>query len=87
MHRPTHHSFIHPFIHPGIYISVFMTLAMVAWTLTYIFRVANKDMTYAKQLKNYEDAVLAKRLEELAEDEVQALLEEVEVVEGGSKKL
>lgn len=59
-----------------------MTLAMVAWTLTYIFRVANKDMTYAKQLKNYEDAVLAKRLEELAEDEVQALLEEVEK-EGG----
>lgn len=55
---------------------------MVAWTLTYIFRVANKDMTYAKQLKNYEDAVLAKRLEELAEDEVQALLEEVEK-EGG----
>ena len=62
----------------GIYISVAMTIGMVAWTLSYIFRVANKDMTYAKQLKNYEDAVLAKRLEELEEDEVEALLEEVD---------
>jgi Protein of unknown function (DUF3007) len=32
----------------------------------------------AKQLKDYEDAVIAKRLEELDEDEVQALVEEVE---------
>ena len=62
----------------GIYISVAMTIGMVAWTLSYIFRVANKDMTYAKQLKNYEDAVLAKRLEELEAEEVEALLEEVE---------
>lgn len=69
----------------GIYISVAMTLGMVAWTFTYIFRVANKDMTYAKQLKNYEDAVLAKRLEELEEEEVEALMEEVEK-EGANMK-
>lgn len=69
----------------GIYISVAMTLGMVAWTVSYIFRVANKDMTYAKQLKNYEDAVLAKRLEELEEEEVEALLEEVEK-EGANMK-
>jgi hypothetical protein len=35
-------------------------------------------MTYAKQLKDYENAVLAKRLEELDEDEQQALLEDVD---------
>jgi hypothetical protein len=35
-------------------------------------------MTYAKQLKDYENAVIAKRLEELDEDEIQALQEEVE---------
>lgn len=70
----------------GIYISVAMTLGMVAWTVSYIFRVANKDMTYAKQLKNYEDAVLQKRLEELEEEEVDALLEEVEK-EGAKMKL
>jgi hypothetical protein len=31
----------------------------------------------AKQLKDYENAVIAKRLEELDDDEVQALVEEV----------
>lgn len=32
----------------------------------------------AKQLKDYENAVIAKRLEELDDDEIQALVEEVE---------
>ena len=32
----------------------------------------------AKQLKDYENAVMQKRLEELDEDEVQALMEEVD---------
>ena len=32
----------------------------------------------AKQLRDYENAVIAKRLEELDEDELQALVEEVE---------
>jgi len=63
----------------GINIGVgFTVLALVGWMGTYIFRVATKDMTYAQQLKDYENAVIAKRLEELDEDEVQALVEEVE---------
>ena len=32
----------------------------------------------AQQLKDYENAVIAKRLEELDDEEVQALVEEVE---------
>lgn len=59
----------------GVGFSVF---SMLLWGGTYIFRVATKDMTYAKQLKDYEDAVIAKRLEELDEDEVQALVEDIE---------
>ena len=39
----------------------------------YIFSIMQ-----AKQLKDYENAVIAKRLEELDEDELQALVEEVE---------
>ncbi|CAM9366748.1 unnamed protein product [Hapterophycus canaliculatus] len=34
-------------------------------------------MTYAVQLKNYEQAVIEKRFSELEEDEVDALLDEV----------
>lgn len=52
--------------------------ATLLWVITYIFRVATKDMTYAKQLKDYENAVIAKRLEELDDDEIQALVEEIE---------
>jgi hypothetical protein len=56
----------------------FTVFTMLLWGASYIFRVATKDMTYAKQLKDYEDAVIAKRLEELDEDEVQALVEDIE---------
>ena len=63
----------------GAYVGFgFVCLSMVGWASTYLFRVANKDMTYATQLREYENAVLEKRLEELADDEIQALLEEIE---------
>eukprot|EP00640_Fibrocapsa_japonica_P007886 CAMPEP_0113935400 /NCGR_PEP_ID=MMETSP1339-20121228/2556_1 /TAXON_ID=94617 /ORGANISM="Fibrocapsa japonica" /LENGTH=156 /DNA_ID=CAMNT_0000937545 /DNA_START=249 /DNA_END=719 /DNA_ORIENTATION=+ /assembly_acc=CAM_ASM_000762 len=56
----------------------FVVVSLIGWASTYIFRVGTKDMTYAQQLKDYENAVLAKRLEELKEDEVVALMEEIE---------
>lgn len=66
-------------VEAGKWIGVgFTVVTSLAWASTYIFRVATKDMTYAKQLKDYENAVIAKRLEELDEDEVQALVEDIE---------
>jgi len=63
----------------GAYIgAAFVLISMLAWASSYIFRVANKDMTYAKQLRDYENAVLQKRLEELADDEIEALMEEID---------
>ena len=63
----------------GRFIGVgFTVVTTVLWVSTYIFRVATKDMTYAKQLKDYENAVIAKRLEELDDDEIQALVEDIE---------
>jgi len=63
-------------------------------TLVYIFDgIHNHPLTFfvlstrhsythpyiqAKQLKDYENAVIAKRLEELDDDEIQALVEEIE---------
>ena len=41
---------------------------------SYVFRVANKDMTYAQQLRDYENAVIQKRFEELSTTEVSGLL-------------
>eukprot|EP00291_Cryptomonas_curvata_P009967 CAMPEP_0172187506 /NCGR_PEP_ID=MMETSP1050-20130122/21384_1 /TAXON_ID=233186 /ORGANISM="Cryptomonas curvata, Strain CCAP979/52" /LENGTH=144 /DNA_ID=CAMNT_0012861853 /DNA_START=187 /DNA_END=621 /DNA_ORIENTATION=+ len=51
---------------------------LLLWAASYVFRVGNKDMTYAKQLRAYEDAVIAKRFEELQADEVDALLGDLE---------
>jgi len=66
-------------IEAGKWIGVGFTLiTCLLWFSTYLFRVATKDMTYAKQLKDYEDAVIAKRLEELDDDEIQALVEDIE---------
>jgi len=71
----------------GVYVGVgFVVFSMIGWALTYIGRVANKDMTYAKQLRDYENGVLQKRLDELADDEIQALMQEIEEEEiTGSK--
>lgn len=57
------------------FVSVF---ALVAWVSSYLFRVGTKGMTYAQQLRDYEDAVIQKRYEELTEDELAALGEELE---------
>ncbi|ERM98246.1 uncharacterized protein LOC18426247 [Amborella trichopoda] len=50
----------------------------VGWIGTYIFRVSNKDMTYAQQLRDYENKVMQKRLEGLTEAEIEVLLEQVD---------
>ncbi|XP_021801067.1 uncharacterized protein LOC110745297 [Prunus avium] len=49
----------------------------IGWISTYIFRVSNKEMTYAQQIRDYENKVMEKRLEGLTEAELEALLEQV----------
>lgn len=55
----------------------YVGLGTVVWTGSYVFRVANKDMTYAQQLRDYENAVIQKRFEELSGEEVDALMGEI----------
>lgn len=70
-------------ISPGIagnYVQLFVVLGLcIGWIGSYIFRVANKDMTYVKQLQNYEEEVMQKRLEEMPESEREKLMASVEV--------
>jgi hypothetical protein len=61
----------------NVILVLYVGAATVAWTASYVFRVANKDMTYAKQLKDYEQAVIQKRFDELSNDEVDALMGEI----------
>ncbi|XP_015699233.1 uncharacterized protein LOC102716174 [Oryza brachyantha] len=63
----------------GNAVQLIIVLGMtVGWISTYMFRVANKDMTYAQQLRDYEKQVMEKRLESLSEADLQVLLEQVE---------
>ncbi|KAB2066791.1 hypothetical protein ERO13_A09G174900v2 [Gossypium hirsutum] len=63
----------------GNVVQLVMVLGLtVGWISTYIFRVSNKEMTYAQQLRDYEVKVMEKRLEGLTEAELEALLEQVE---------
>ncbi|GLC38393.1 hypothetical protein PLESTB_001582600 [Pleodorina starrii] len=56
---------------------IFMGIC-VGWVSTYIYRVATKQMTYVKQLEQYEEAVMQKRVEEMTEAEISELAGEVE---------
>uniref|UniRef100_A0A061QZG5 Uncharacterized protein n=1 Tax=Tetraselmis sp. GSL018 TaxID=582737 RepID=A0A061QZG5_9CHLO len=59
---------------------------MVGWVSTYLFRVATKQMTYVKQLEDYETAVMAKRMEEMPESELENMLDELEQEKNKQKK-
>jgi hypothetical protein len=62
----------------GIWSQAILVTGLVGWTLTYLFRVATKNMTYTQQLKEYEEAVLQKRLEEMTPEELEQLQAEIE---------
>lgn len=63
----------------GNFVQLGVVLAMcIGWVSTYFWRVANKQMTYVKQLEDYEEAVMQKRLEEMPESELEQLTQEIE---------
>jgi membrane protein implicated in regulation of membrane protease activity len=65
-------------LNAGIWSQVILVAGLVGWVLTYIFRALTKNMTYNQQLKDYEDAVLQKRLEEMSPEELAQLQADVE---------
>ena len=62
----------------GIWSQVLLVAALVGWLLSYLFRVLTQSMTLNQQVKDYEDAVLQKRLEEMTPEELARLQAEVE---------
>lgn len=62
----------------GIWSQALLVSVTIAWSLTYLLRVVTKKMTYNQQLKDYEDAVLQKRLEELTPEQLEKLQAEIE---------
>lgn len=65
-------------ISAGIWTQLLLVLGLIAWASTYLLRVLKKDMTYNQQLKDYQEAVLQKRLEEMSPEELAKLQAEIE---------
>ncbi|MEM6437956.1 MAG: DUF3007 family protein [Cyanobacteria bacterium P01_D01_bin.115] len=62
----------------GVWSQVIFVGGILGWVGTYLFRVVTGKMTYGEQLKDYEEAVLQKRLDEMSPEqwaELQAKLE------------
>jgi Protein of unknown function (DUF3007) len=66
-------------VNAGIWSQLVLVVIILGWSSTYIFRVANKNMTYDQQRKEYEDAVLQKRLDDLTPEELAKLQAEIEI--------
>jgi signal transduction histidine kinase len=62
----------------GIWSQAFLVGVLILWLFTYIFRVLTNDMTYHKQIKDYEEAVIQKRWESMTPEEQAKLQAEVE---------
>lgn len=71
-------------IQAGIWTQAVLVGGLICWLLTYLFRVGTKNMTYNQQLRDYEEAVLQKRLEAMTPEELAQLKTEIEQ-EAGAK--
>jgi Protein of unknown function (DUF3007) len=65
-------------IDAGIWSQLLLVGIILAWLSSYVLRVATKKMTYTQQLKDYEEAVLQKRLEELTPAQLAKIQAEIE---------
>jgi len=62
----------------GIWSQAVLVGGLVGWLLTYLFRALTQNMTYNRQLKDYEEAVIQKRLEEMTPEELEQLQAEID---------
>jgi hypothetical protein len=60
----------------GIWSQVILVLGLIGWVSTYLFRVFTNNMTYHKQVKDYEDAFFQKQLEKMSPEEIEKLMQD-----------
>lgn len=70
----------------GIWTQALLVGGLLGWLATYAIRAITQTMTYNQQLKDYEDAVLQKRLEEMTPEELEKLQAEIEQERQASQK-
>jgi hypothetical protein len=65
-------------INAGIWSQLVLVAIILGWSFSYVFRVANKNMTYNQQRKEYDDAVIQKRFDELTPEQLAKIQAEIE---------
>ena len=65
-------------ISAGIWSQVLLVGGLLGWLLTYVFRATTHTMTYNQQMKDYQEAVLQKRFDELTPEQLAKLQAEIE---------
>lgn len=58
----------------GILSQSLLVLGLIGWVCTYLFRVFTNNMTYHKQVKDYDDAFFQKQLEKMTPEEIEKLM-------------
>ncbi len=62
----------------GVWSQLLLVGGLIGWVISYVFRAVGQKMTYNQQRKDYEEAYLKKRLEELTPEELAKLQAEIE---------
>jgi hypothetical protein len=62
----------------GVWSQAILVTGLIGWLLTYLLRALTQTMTYNQQVKDYQEAVLQKRFEELTPEELAQLQAEIE---------
>ncbi|MEM9770534.1 MAG: DUF3007 family protein [Cyanobacteria bacterium P01_D01_bin.73] len=62
----------------GIWTQALLVMGLVGWLLSYGLRAKNHKMTYHQQLKDYEEAVIDKRISEMSSEELAQLQADLE---------
>jgi hypothetical protein len=65
-------------VQAGIWSQVALVLGLLGWVSTYIYRALNQKMSYVQQLKDYEEAVIQKRYEEMTPEQLAELQAEID---------
>lgn len=65
-------------IDAGIWSQLILVGIVLAWSFSYVFRVATKNMTYNQQRREHEEAVIQQRYNDLTPEQLAKLQAEIE---------
>jgi hypothetical protein len=69
----------------GVWSQAVLIVGLMGWVSTYLVRAVTHNLTFHKQFRDYEEALLQKRYAELTPEELSQLQDEVEQARNSAK--